>query len=311
MEIKNIRILYFGTPSLSAKVLERLINDGFTIVGLVTQEDKPQGRKNIITPSPCKQVALKYNIPVFQPHRLRLDFEFLKQLDFDIFLTLAYGQIISQEILDMPKLGCYNLHGSILPKYRGAAPIQYALLNNDKETGVTLMEMIDKCDAGKMYYITKFLIDDDDNYTSLCEKISDAAYDAFVNGIGDVINGVNIGIVQKENEVTLTKKILKEDEVIDFNNDSLSIIGKIRALSLEPGAYFKKNNENIKIFKAILDDKKGNPGEILQYDKNSFVIATKNGSIKILELQKPGKKILSFKDFFNGNQHLFEIGERI
>ena len=171
--VKDVKILYMGTPEMSAKVLETLILDGFNIVGVVAQEDQPVGRKAIITEVPTKVVAKAHNIPVYQPHKIRLDYEFVKEINPDLILTMAYGQIVPQGLLDIPKMGALNLHGSILPKYRGAAPIQRAIMNGETETGVTLMEMVDKMDAGQMFGVEKCEITPEDNYTSLCEKIVD------------------------------------------------------------------------------------------------------------------------------------------
>ena len=170
--INKLRIVYMGTPSLSSYILEGLINNGYNIVGLVSQEDKPVGRKGLIEPTPTKQIALKYNIPVFQPHKIRLDYEFMKELKPDLIVTCAYGQILPQGLLDIPTLGSINVHGSLLPKYRGASPIQQALINGDKKSGVTIIEMIDKMDAGDMLDKEEFDLTIDDNYTSTCEKMA-------------------------------------------------------------------------------------------------------------------------------------------
>ena len=168
--INEYRIVYMGTPRFSAQVLEFLINQGFNIVGVIAQEDKPVGRKKVLEPVPTKVVANKYNIPVFQPHRIRKDYEFVKALKPDLILTLAYGQIIPHELIELPKLGCLNFHGSILPKYRGAAPIQRAILHSDTETGVTLMEMVDEMDAGKFYAVETCKIEDSDTMTSMSRR---------------------------------------------------------------------------------------------------------------------------------------------
>ena len=151
MEKSALRIVFMGTPSISSLVLKRMIDEGFNIVGVVAQMDKPVGRKKVIMPVPTKVVALEYNIPVFQPEKIRLDYQFLKEIAPDVVVAIAYGQIVPQEVLDIPKYGCLNLHGSLLPKYRGASPIQTALMNNDDVTGVTLMEMTKEMDAGKMF----------------------------------------------------------------------------------------------------------------------------------------------------------------
>lgn len=312
IDIKKLNIVYFGTPEISSYVLKNLIQQGYNIVALVTQIDKPVGRKNILTPSPCKKVAIENGIKVFQPVKLKDDYSFLKDLKIDIILTLAYGQLVPSEVLKMAKYGCYNLHGSLLPKYRGAAPIQYSLLNGDKESGITLMEMVDKMDAGKMFYKVIVPITSDDNYTSLVEKLKVAALDCFIEGIDKVINHNECGVEQNENEVTFTKKIKKEDELIDFVNfTNEEINNKIRALSYEPGCYFVFNNEKVKILKASLCNESGEPSTVIKYDKNSFLIACKTGSIKVEEIQRPGKKILRFKDFYNGNMNTFKSGDKL
>ena len=162
---KETRILFMGTPEIASHILEGLINADYNIVGLIAQQDKPVGRKGIIEPVPTKKVAMKYNIPVYQVAKIRLDYEFVKEINPDLIITCAYGQIVPQGLLDIPRLGSINVHGSLLPKYRGASPIQQALINNDEVSGVTIMEMIDKMDAGKMYFknvfFFNFFIDED------------------------------------------------------------------------------------------------------------------------------------------------------
>ena len=311
-DIKDLKILYFGTPEISSYVLENLLNDGFNIIGVVTQIDKPVGRKGILTPSKVKEVALKHNIKVYQFTKLKNEFESLLSLDVDIILTLAYGQIIPHELLMLPSIGAYNLHGSILPSLRGASPIQTSLLNGDKITGVTLMEMVDKMDAGRMFYVKKVNIEDDDNYTSLTDKLKVAAYLCFKEGIEDVVSKVNLGIIQDETKATFTKKILKEDELLSFFDDATTINNKIRALSYTPGSYFMFNNEKYKILKAkVVNVNSQAPSTILEYNKNSMVIGCKNNAISVIEIQRQGKKILSFKDFYNGNMNLFKIGDKL
>lgn len=310
---KNLKILYFGTPDISATVLELLIKNNYNIIGVVAQMDKEKDRKGRILEVPTKVIAKKYNSPVYQKEKIRLDFEFIKELRPDIILTMAYGQLIPHDLLMIPKYGCYNLHGSLLPQYRGAAPIQFALLNGDKITGVTLMEMVDKMDAGKMYYKKEIQILDDDNYTSLKKKISISCFEVFDEGIEDVVNKINVGEEQDESKVTFTSKIDSTLEKLNFNDDSNKINNIIRALSYEPGTYFSYKNIKFKVFKALAFNnlKIAEAGTIIKYDKQGFCIATQNGYIEILELQKPGKNIMSFKDFYNGMQHFFIVGEHV
>lgn len=313
MDKKELKIAYLGTPKISAIVLEKLIKNGYNVQLVVSQEDKPQGRKMIITPTETKLVAEKYNIPVFQPHKIRDDYAFLTKFNIDILLTMAYGQIIPQAVLDIPKIKALNLHGSLLPKYRGASPIQAAILNGDKITGITLMEMVDKMDAGRMYYKKEIEIADNDNYETLSLKLADLAYETFDEGIQDVADGINKGVEQDESLVSFTKKIKLEDSELIFNADSSSIINKIRAFYPDPGTFFSHSDVKYKVKKATLVENKSNttPGKIVKYDKNAFYIETGDGVISILELQKPGKKMMDYKSFFNGNQNLFKVGDII
>src|SRR5574344_1650696 len=311
MNKKDLRILFLGTPEISAVVLGNLVNNGYNIVGIVAQQDKPIGRKQIVSAVPTKVVGLKYVIKVYQPVKIRLDFSFVKDINPDLILTLAYGQLIPHEMLEIPKYGCLNLHGSLLPKYRGAAPIQFALLNGDKKTGITLMEMVDKMDAGKIYLKKEVEIIDDDNYDSLVTKLEGCAYKCFDEGIQDYIDGKNKGIEQNEADATFTRKINEEDQIINFDDSAFEIHNKIRALSCNPGVYFIFHNEKIKVFKSIVQNGTYEVGKIIKYDKNGLLIGTKNGALLITELQKPGKRILKINDFYNGNQKLFVLGENI
>ena len=208
----NQRIVFMGTPEIAANVLQALIENEYNIVGVIAQPDKPIGRKKILEPVPTKKVALKHGIPVFQPYKIKLDYEFLKELKPDLIITLAYGQIVPQGVLDIPPLGCINLHGSLLPKYRGAAPIQYAIKNGDKITGVTLMEMIDKMDAGKMYAKKTIAISDDDNSSSLFNKIGECAKELILETLPLYLEGKLNGEEQDESLVSFCPTIKPEEE---------------------------------------------------------------------------------------------------
>lgn len=313
MDKKEARILYLGTPEISANVLESLLENGYNIIGVVAQEDKETDRKGRLLEVPTKKIAKKYDIPVYQFHKIKEHFDDIEKLSPDIILTMAYGRIISENILKIPSIGSYNLHGSLLPKYRGAAPIQYSLLNGDNKTGVTLMEMVKEMDAGKMFYKDEFEIEEEDNYSSLQKKISVSAFNAFDNGIQDIMDGKNLGLEQNALEVTFTSKITADLEKINFNNEANHIKNIVRALSDTPGTYFVYKNDKYKVFKVkdSKDNKPHQPGRIQKYDKNGFEIETSDGYISILSIQKPGKKMMNFKDFYNGNQNLFVIGDII
>ena len=295
-----------GTPEISAYVFEKMIEDGYHFVGLVAQPDHPVGRKGIIEKVPTKVVAEKYDIPVFQPIKIREDYSFIDEIKPDLVITLAYGQIVPQGFLDKVPMGCLNLHGSLLPKYRGASPIQTALINNDRVTGVTLMEMVKAMDAGRMYAKKSVIIEENDNSTSLFNKIKIAASELVLEALPKYINGELNGVEQDESLVTFCSTIKPEQEKLDLSLPASSIVGWIRGLSDEPGAYLYLNNYKLKIYQAkIVNGLVTNPiGEIVKADKSGLVFQAKDGQIAILELQKEGKKRMDYRSFINGNQGL-------
>ena len=302
--LKDVRILYMGTPEMSAQVLSELIMEGFNIVGVVAQEDQPVGRKAIITEVPTKVVAKTYNIPVYQPHKIRLDYEFVKEINPDLILTMAYGQIVPQGLLDIPKLGALNLHGSILPKYRGAAPIQRAIMNGETETGVTLMEMVDKMDAGRMYGVEKCEIFPEDNYTSLCDKIVKCCVRAARKYIPMYINGELEGVEQDESQVTFADKIKPETEKLSLEYGVDQFINYVRGMSEEPGAYLLIDGQKFKIFRAEKSNQSVNgPVGTLFINKNVY-LKLKDGVIELKEVQMAGKKKMDGKSFANGSRQL-------
>ena len=306
MEKKELNLLFMGTPEISAYVFEQMILAGYHFVGLVAQPDHPVGRKGIIEKVPTKVIAEKYNIPVFQPIKIRKDFSFMDNLKVDLVITLAYGQIVPQGFLDIPRFGCLNLHGSLLPKLRGASPVQTALINNEKVTGVTLMEMVAAMDAGRMYGKKEVTIDEEDNATSLFKKISEAAKDLVLELLPKYVDGELEGIPQDEEQVTFCSLIKPEQEKLDLSKDILEVYGYIRGLSDEPGAYLYLDNQKLKIFKAKIanDLVTTEVGTIVQADKRGLLLQAKNGQLAILELQKEGKKRMDYKAFINGNQNL-------
>ena len=302
---KDIKILYMGTPEISARVFKDLIDDGFTFVGLITNEDKLVGRKKILTPTPTKVIALEHNIKVYQPKKIRLDYEFLKEIDFDILLTMAYGQIVPDEVLAMAKVGAINLHGSLLPEYRGAAPIQRAIMDGKKVSGVTLMKMVAKMDAGTMYDKEEVTIEDDDNYSSLAIKISIAASRIAKRSLLDYANGLIKGEEQDENLVTFAAKIKPEDEHLSLELGCNDFINYVRGLSLTPGAYLYLEGKKLKIFKASkYSDKVSDDLGKIVLDKKKLVIQLKDGQVSLDYLQLEGKKEMDAASFLNGMHNL-------
>ena len=305
MNKQSLKLVFMGTPEISAEVFEAMILDGYNFVGLIAQPDRPVGRKGLLEKVPTKVVAEKYNIPVFQPLKIRKDYAFMEELKPDVIITLAYGQIVPQGLLDIPQYGCLNLHGSLLPKYRGAAPIQYALINNEKVTGMTLMGMVAAMDAGPIYATKEVVIDEEDNSTSLFKKMAVAAKELILEKLPDYIDGKLPGQEQDDAQATFCPTIKPEEERIDLSKDVNEISGWIRGLSDHPGAYFMLEDKKLKVFKAkVINNNEGNVGEIVRADKGGLVVQLKGGQLSLLELQKEGKNKMDYKSFLNGNQGL-------
>ena len=311
MENSDLRLVFMGTPEISAYVFEKMIEAGYHFVGLVAQPDHPVGRKGIIEKVPTKVIAEKYNIPVFQPVKIRDDFSFMDEIKPDLVITLAYGQIVPQAFLDKVPMGCLNLHGSLLPKYRGASPVQSALINSEKVTGVTLMEMVKAMDAGRMYAKKEIEISEDDNATSLFNKVKEAASELVLESLPKYINGELKGEEQDENQVSFCSTIKPEQEKLDLNLPAQSLVGWIKGLSDEPGAYLYLNNFKLKIYKAKVVDRSVTTevGTIIKADKNGLYMQASDGVISLLEVQKEGKKRMDYRSFINGNQNL--LGQKL
>ena len=311
MEKNNLKLVFMGTPEISAYVFEKMILNGYSFVGLVAQPDHPVGRKGIVEKVPTKVIAEKYNIPVFQPEKIRLDYSFIDEIKPDLVITLAYGQIVPEGFLNKVPMGCLNLHGSLLPKYRGASPVQSVLINNESITGVTLMEMVKAMDAGRMYAKKEIKISDEDNATSLFNKVKEAASELVLESLPKYINGELKGEEQDENEVTFCSIIKPEQEKLDLSLSAKEIVGWIRGLSDEPGAYLYLNNLKLKIYKAkVVDDSvTAIVGTIVKADKTGLYMQAKDGVISLLEIQKEGKKRMDYRSFLNGNQNL--LGQKL
>jgi len=285
-----------GTPEYADKILEKLILDSnFEIIAVFTQPDKPVGRKKIITQPPVKITAVKNDIPVFQPHRLRESAETIKNLNPDFIVVGAYGQILSQEILDIaPSI---NLHTSILPKYRGASPIQQALLNGDSETGVTAMKMNIGLDTGDILKIEKVKISDSWLLEDLYQKLTDMAGDLIIDVLKNYDNLTPIP--QKDSDATHCGKILKTDGKISFQNAD-EVLRKYRAFTPWPSIYLNNGMKLLHIAQGI--DGTFESGKILKVGKNSILVGCENGSIEIFEVQPKSKNKMSMQSYINGRK---------
>ena len=297
--MKNKNIVFMGTPDFSVPVLKMLI-ENTNVLLVVTQPDKIVGKDKTVSFNPVKKLALEENIPVFQPIRIRKDFEKLKNLDIDLIVTCAYGQIIPKEGLDMPKYGCINVHASILPKYRGSAPIQWCLFNNDDVTGVTIMYMDEGMDTGDIIKIKEIPILDSDNVGTLHDKLSKLGCDLLLEVLPTIFNKTNDRIKQGNN-YTMAPMIKREDERLDFNEEGKKIIGKIKGLNPWPLANIIINNQEIKVLEAEFVQKKvDNTGIIKEIDKKNLGITCKDGIIYLKKIKPSGKKVMEINSFLNG-----------
>lgn len=298
-----MKIIFMGTPNFAVPSLEAL-NEKYEVVLVVSQPAKPEGRKGILKNPPVALKALELGIQLFQPEHIKNEYEYFKNIKADMIVTAAYGQFIPTKILNLYKK-CINVHGSLLPHHRGGAPIQRAIINGDKKTGVTIMEMVKKMDAGRMYASSEIPILDSDNNSSLFEKLAIIGKNLLMENIEDIYNGKNEGIMQNEEEATISPNIAPEEEKINFNIDARKVFNLIRGLSEEPGAYCEYNGQRIKIYKASIEknDSDASPGTIINI-KKSLIVKCKTDAISILELQIPGKKRMNVKDFLNGQKLL-------
>ena len=297
--MKNKNIVFMGTPDFSVPVLKMLI-ENTNVLLVVTQPDKIVGKDKTVSFNPVKKLALEENIPVFQPMRIRKDFEKLKNLDIDLIVTCAYGQIIPKEVLDMPKYGCINVHASILPKYRGSAPIQWCLFNNDDVTGVTIMYMDEGMDTGDIIKIKEIPILESDNVGTLHDKLSILGRDLLLEVLPTIFDKTNDRIKQGEN-YTLAPMIKREDERLDFNEEGQKIIGKIKGLNPWPLANIIINNQEIKVLEAQFIEKKIEKTSIIkEIDKKSLGITCKDGIIYLKKVKPSGKKLMEINSFLNG-----------
>lgn len=301
----DLKILFLGTPHIAAVVLENILQAGYVVSALICQEDKPQGRKGVLTSCEAKECALRHNVPVYSPHRIRKEHEFLKNLDYNLILCIAYGQIIPDDILKSAPLGSYNLHGSLLPKYRGAAPMQRAIMNGEKETGVCLMEMVSEMDAGDVFDKKSFPIEESDNYSSVEKKMGEAASELIVKNLLPLANGELHREKQNPAFVTIAKKILPEDEHLPLSLSLKETHDYISALSKKPGAYVYLEGKKLKILSSERTtlSPKGEAGTLWR-DKKHLYLNLKNGVLSLKTLQIEGKKATDAASFLNGHQNI-------
>ena len=296
--MKNKNVVFMGTPDFAVPVLKMLI-EKTNVIMVVTKPDKRVGRNKELTFSPVKKVALENNIPVFQPIKIKNDYEKLTEGKIDLIVTCAYGQIIPKEVLNLPKYGCINVHASILPKYRGSAPIQWAIINGDKETGVTIMYMDEGMDTGDIISISKMAITSDDNVGTMHDKLSILGAQALEKELKSIFDGSAIRIKQG-NDWTLAPMIKREDEHLNFNDYGENIINRIRAFNPWPLANILIDDKEIKIIEAEFKKEKANKTNCIIINKNKLGISCLDGIIYLKKIKPFGKKEMNIESYLNG-----------
>ena len=304
-----MRILYAGSPAPSAKVLDHLAqSESIEVVGVITQPDKRRKRRSAKEGSAVANVAEKHKLTILKPHRLDEDFkESIKNIEFDVIIVSAYGKILPNWLLDKALIIPVNIHYSLLPKYRGASPIQSSILNGDKETGITFMKMSQNMDEGDIIEKFPILIHDSWNKTDLENALSDKSVEKIIEVLNNIYNNNYSLEKQDHDKATYCYKVQKQDSIIDFNNSSFSILNKFRALNEWPGLSFMHKEISIKIHNLHVEpcDLNFTPGEIISFNKDGIKVKTIDSSIVITHLQFPNKKIISSQDAFNSYKGFF------
>lgn len=307
------KIAFMGTPDFSVPILEKLVEEGYQIELVVTQPDRPKGRKRVLTASPVKETALKNNIKVFQPEKLKESYEEIFKYDIDLIITAAYGQLLPNELLDYPEYGSINVHASLLPELRGGAPIHYSILQGKKETGITIMYMVEKLDAGNIISQQAIPIEKTDHVGTLHDKLSILGKDLLIETLPEIFNKTNKSIEQDEALATYAPNVSRELERLDWSKSHETVYNHIRGLHPWPVAYTTYKQERMKIWWGTPDDtiyEAGQPGEIVKKDEISFTVVCGNKkAIQITEIQPAGKRKMSVEEFLRGADDLIEIGE--
>lgn len=305
-----LRIVFAGTPEFAAEHLKALLDSPYEIVAVYTQPDRPAGRGQKLMPSPVKQLALEHHIPVMQPPTLRAPEAQaeLAALKPDLLVVVAYGLILPQVVLDIPRLGCINSHASLLPRWRGAAPIQRAIEAGDSESGVTVMRMEAGLDTGPMLLKSVTPISADDTGGSLHDRLAKLGPPAVIEAIAGLAAGTLQGELQDDSLATYAHKLNKDEARIDWNRPAVELERVIRAFNPWPICHSTLNGEALKVLAATLADVQGEPGQILAASKDGLIVGCGAGALCLTRLQLPGGKALNFSDFFNSRREKFAVG---
>ena len=313
MRVVRMKIVFMGTPDFAANILQKLIDEQHNIALIVSQPDRPVGRKKELFPTAVKKVALEHTIPVFQPEKIKDDYQAILDANPDIIITAAYGQLIPKNLLDAPRLGCINVHASLLPKYRGGAPIHQAIINGESEAGVTIMYMEMAMDTGDIIAQKSFPILDTDDVGILFEKLSEVGANLLVETLPLLKNGTAKRAPQDNECATYAWNIKREQELIDWQKSAREVFNHIRGLHPWPVAYTTTNGVNVKVFKAIelYEEADGFAGRIVRVSSEGVdVVCGDGGVLRLLEIQIAGKRRMPLKDLLNGD-HPFVAGEEL
>ena len=303
-----MKIVYAGTPRFAVAPLKKIIGEGYGVAGVVVQPDKPQGRKGILAPPPVKAFALERGLTVFQPQKIRAETDALKALGGDILITCAYGQILTQEVLDLFPLGVWNIHASLLPKYRGASPIQSAVLNGERETGVTVMKMALGLDTGDILLSLKTEIGEKETFGELSDRLSLLGAEALLKALQSIEKGNFALVKQRDEDAVLTRKTAKESAKIDFSLPAEKIVNLVRGMNPEPTAFAEIEGARLNVFcaeRAVCPEgsEGAAAGEILSdTPKQGFLVKCGDGAVKLAEVQAAGGKRMKGSDFLNGRK---------
>ncbi|MYL33090.1 methionyl-tRNA formyltransferase [Pontibacillus yanchengensis] len=308
------RIVFMGTPDFAVPVLQQLLSNQYNVVAVVTQPDRPKGRKRTFTPPPVKVEAEKHNIPVLQPEKIRKEYQDVLAYEPDLIVTAAFGQILPKELLDGPQYGCINVHASLLPELRGGAPIHYAILEGKKETGISIMYMVEALDAGDVLSQSRVEIEETDHVGTLHDKLAESGSKLLSETLPRLLNNELAATKQDESQVTFAANIKREQERIDWNQDAETIYNHIRGMHPWPVAFTTYQNKPMKIWwgEKVNETLSGKPGEIIRLEDDGFVVVSGDyRGIKLTDIQPSGKKRMAAGDFLRGAGQSLQVGEMV
>lgn len=312
---KPLKIVFAGTPDFAARHLAALLSSEHEVIAVYTQPDRPAGRGKKITASPVKTLAIEHNIPVYQPENFKSDQDKqdLASLKADLMVVVAYGLLLPQTVLDTPKLGCINVHGSILPRWRGAAPIQRSIWAGDEQTGVTIMQMDIGLDTGDMLKIATLPIEPQDTSASMYDKLAELGPKALIDCLGEIANESASAEKQDDDQANYAEKLSKEEARIDWSDDAKHIERCVRAFNPWPISHFVAGDKSIKVWqsKVVQQDTNQAPGTIIQADKTGIYVSTGKDILVLEQLQVPGKKAMPIQDILNSRANWFEVGTQL